>query len=1095
MRTFAAAAIVAYAKADETSLMQDLMKRSVTTKLEASSTRQDSTSKLLDTAVNMIKNGVTPAVITFVDATNQDINEEMLGLIQSEHDIDQAYIDGLCQDFENAVQALERKASDIATHDTNRVAASSTHQTCRAEEAFACAKSRRCEEQLRERWRVVRTEESTMREIHGHIHDEWCIHPPFFAEIETWFSHDFNWAQTSPYPTLDIPEDVRDFRGVSVTYFNQYMAQKIIVEEAWQLYNEKLEECAVLEGEWEDKIPDCDAKQILLREHACQHSTANREAREAFGREWDRITALFEQARIAKAANEAARKNEWETLKIVQCLLDHVHSSVITSIETGAPCPTVDSDPEGVTLAIEDCHIVTRGCGPDSLTAHLCLDWCDVPAPPPLPPVEEPACTPAYVAKEQAQFLAAIQASYTEQLTSNTDYPHNPLTDYETVLSEAGWAGCAPPLLCVDCQGSEVTAPCLEHAGGSHICHLHEEYLAPGQSNADTFRCLDGTCILQAGRCNGRTNCDDGSDEAGCDAAVTHFVPAYLTKNSVCPDDFHDDVHFRCGNGQCIEKVGLCNGEANCDDGSDEAHCSGALHVTVEATSGRQITVETLEMGTGVFHDREYNFDSIGHFAGKTFIKYSNDDKATDYDKVMTKLRTLEPVTVFIVKLTDAPLEWLIPQGFTESDFHGVSFSGVRSTRHKEWDPDLLTTDRFEATQVWKKSFPAGTISIPGNGGGDGSFLIFMDWVSLEDEYDTQLQAYWESGSCGVHGDDWNWQWCDMQAGACAVTVETDLCESGTAELAAFHGTGAQNSYSRNGCNYFYHAQYRCTRVVPEIGGEAQFVGCFVDDSNRDLGDRVGTREDSSTNTFELCRARCGDHQYMSLQWGGECFCSNSYGTSDLYTQVDASECNERREPCSSSSYNCGGTWRNAVYRINHIAHWEMIAHHDLHPDPSAFFDSSAMTTLTHNANDPSSALFMNIGNLNTEDYRINGKFNFRLAYLDVGAGWAPCYVNGEQPSGTQEAHWSQTSWLTEHAVTGFEKISPDTMDYAPSDSPGCAFTGLARSDSDSTTFDGSHHAENWWFGSVGSLDDFYGGIPAFNGGSAQIMTLWVQRA
>jgi hypothetical protein len=713
--------------------------------------------------------------------------------------------------------------------------------------------------------------------------------------------------------------------------------------------------------------------------------------------------------------------------------------------------------------------------------------------------VEEPACTPAYVAREQAQFLAAIQASYTQELTSNMDYPEDPLADYETVLSEAGWAGCAPPLLCVDCEGSAVTEPCLElhpsmPMGRPHICHLHEEYLSPGQSNADTFRCLDGSCILQAGRCNGLFNCDDRSDEDGCDAATNHFVPAYMSKNAVCPDDFHNDVHFQCGNGQCIEKVGLCNGVDNCDDGSDEAHCSGALHVTVEATSGRQITVETLEMNTGVFHDREYNFDSLGHFVGKTFIKYSNDDKTTDYDKVMTKLRTLEPATVFIVKLTDAPIEWLIPQGFTESSFGGVSFSGVRSTRHKEWDPELLTTDRFDATQVWKKTFPAGTISIPGNGGGDGSFLVFMDWPSLEDEYDTQLQAYWESGDCGVHGNDHNWAWCSYTEGACAVTVETDLCPSGTAELAAFHGTGAQNSYSIGSCNYFYHAQYRCSRVVPEIGGEAEFVGCFVDDGSRDLGDMVGTREDSSTNTFELCRARCGDSQYMSLQFGGECFCSNSYGNGDVYEQVDESECNVRVEPCSSHSYNCGGTWRNAVYRINRIAHWEMIAHHDFAANQYELFPSSTKNSFTHNANDPTAALFMNIGNLVADDYRIDGKFHFHLQYTDLQNGHAACNVNGP-PTGTQSAYWTQTSWITGEGVTGFEVISPANL---ASGSHGCAFTGLAQSASSSTSIDGSHD-HDYWFASVGSIVSWdvmgVSGIPALFGGLAQTMTLWVQRA
>ena len=56
--------------------------------------------------------------------------------------------------------------------------------------------------------------------------------------------------------------------------------------------------------------------------------------------------------------------------------------------------------------------------------------------------------------------------------------------------------------------------------------------------------------------------------------------------------------------------TGLCNGHDNCDDGSDEAQCTGAMSVSVESTSGRTITVETLSTSTGTFHDREYAFRS-----------------------------------------------------------------------------------------------------------------------------------------------------------------------------------------------------------------------------------------------------------------------------------------------------------------------------------------------------------------------------------------------------------------------------------------------------------------------------------------------------
>jgi hypothetical protein len=306
--------------------------------------------------------------------------------------------------------------------------------------------------------------------------------------------------------------------------------------------------------------------------------------------------------------------------------------------------------------------------------------------------------------------------------------------------------------------------------------------LSPGQSNADTFRCLDGTCIMQAGRCNGLNNCADESDETGCDDETDHFVPAYLSQESECPADFHADVHFRCTSGACIEKVGMCNGHANCADGSDEAACSGAVQVTVEATSGRTVTVESLQTHTGVFHDREYNFDSLGSFQGKTFIKYSNDDKMTDHLHVMTKLRTVEPLTVFIVKLDHHGLPWLEMEGYTASAHTGVSFNGVRETRHKEWDPSLLTTDHFSASSVHSKTFPAGTISIPGNNGGDGSFLIFLDRPAGDD---TPIEEPVDNAPTGWRTLRENWN-CMGTASSGHDTSHTGLTTHATCAAACY---------------------------------------------------------------------------------------------------------------------------------------------------------------------------------------------------------------------------------------------------------------------------------------------------------------------
>ena len=40
---------------------------------------------------------------------------------------------------------------------------------------------------------------------------------------------------------------------------------------------------------------------------------------------------------------------------------------------------------------------------------------------------------------------------------------------------------------------------------------------------------------------------------------------------------------------------------------------------------------------------------------------------------------------------------------------------------------NINTDDNFDLSFVYTKIFQTGTISIPGNNGGDGSFLIFLE--------------------------------------------------------------------------------------------------------------------------------------------------------------------------------------------------------------------------------------------------------------------------------------------------------------------------------------------------------------------------------
>ncbi|XP_062714840.1 low-density lipoprotein receptor isoform X4 [Aedes albopictus] len=76
------------------------------------------------------------------------------------------------------------------------------------------------------------------------------------------------------------------------------------------------------------------------------------------------------------------------------------------------------------------------------------------------------------------------------------------------------------------------------------------------QCSERQFRCNDGQCIHVSFVCDGEADCPDGSDEHSRECKVTE---------TNCSDD-----KFRCKSGRCIPKHWQCDGENDCSDGSDE---------------------------------------------------------------------------------------------------------------------------------------------------------------------------------------------------------------------------------------------------------------------------------------------------------------------------------------------------------------------------------------------------------------------------------------------------------------------------------------------------------------------------------------------
>merc|ERR1719162_2559290 len=148
---------------------------------------------------------------------------------------------------------------------------------------------------------------------------------------------------------------------------------------------------------------------------------------------------------------------------------------------------------------------------------------------------------------------------------------------------------------------------------------------------------------------------------------------------------------FKCLNGdECINADGRCNGASKCSDGSDEQGCATTTQgLTIEAFTGFTATIETPAVNSAVFYDRTYTFDSLGSFQGHSFIKMSNEDKHIRNSHVQMKLRLPQPLTVYVAKLDSTELPWLAAEGWTLTHLEGVSYHGVRQTRHTDWSGEL----------------------------------------------------------------------------------------------------------------------------------------------------------------------------------------------------------------------------------------------------------------------------------------------------------------------------------------------------------------------------------------------------------------------
>ena len=118
------------------------------------------------------------------------------------------------------------------------------------------------------------------------------------------------------------------------------------------------------------------------------------------------------------------------------------------------------------------------------------------------------------------------------------------------------------------------TFPCLKCYLMKHAQKSFQSILKLGTTlifndfHPDNFRCKDrSSCISKSLVCDGRSHCNDGSDEVNCQSIARPTALSNVLKcrmgSRLCQDGT-----------ECVLFSHVCDGERDCRDGSDEEGCS-----------------------------------------------------------------------------------------------------------------------------------------------------------------------------------------------------------------------------------------------------------------------------------------------------------------------------------------------------------------------------------------------------------------------------------------------------------------------------------------------------------------------------------------
>ncbi|CAN7984630.1 unnamed protein product, partial [Ixodes hexagonus] len=126
---------------------------------------------------------------------------------------------------------------------------------------------------------------------------------------------------------------------------------------------------------------------------------------------------------------------------------------------------------------------------------------------------------------------------------------------------------------CPDGSDEENCTTSSTPSAGSSSTAVPSSSPGPRPCRPQQFPCGDGTCILSSWVCDGVADCLEGTDEIQCGTGAAS-TPTPKPSSTAAPTSCGAQ-RFTCNSGKCIWNSWVCDGTQDCSEGEDEKLCPG----------------------------------------------------------------------------------------------------------------------------------------------------------------------------------------------------------------------------------------------------------------------------------------------------------------------------------------------------------------------------------------------------------------------------------------------------------------------------------------------------------------------------------------